>query len=246
MGVDYSIQEVARAAGITSRTLRHYDAIGLLRARRREGSGYRTYTAQDLVRLQRILLLRDLGLPLAEAARLLDGDDISALTEHLEYLHAEHERIARQIASVERTICALRGKGTLMIEDTFDGFDHTRYRQEVEQNWGAAAYAESDAWWRGLDDGDKRGFMAEHRQIATQWQAARDDGLTANSVEVAAIAARHARWIERAWAGKQPSAQALIGLAEMYVADERFAANYGGLDGAAFVRDGLVAYANSL
>lgn len=246
MDVEYSIQEVARAAGITSRTLRHYDAIGLLPARRLVGSGYRTYRVEDLVRLQRILLLRDLGLSLADAARFLDGDDVSALEEHLGYLHSEHERIARQIASVERTISALQGRGTLMIEDVFDGFDHSQYREEVEQKWGEQAYADSDNWWRGLEDDDKRGFMDEHQQIANAWLAARNQGFTVDSVEVAELAARHARWIERAWAGNRPSAQALIGLAQMYVADERFAANYGGLDGATYVRDALVAYARSL
>lgn len=246
MGVEYSIQEVARAAGITSRTLRHYDAIGLLPARRRVGSGYRAYASEDLVRLQRILLLRELGLPLADTARVLEGDEISALEGHLQYLHTERERIARQIASVQRTISALRGKEELMPDEVFEGFDHTQYKDEVEQKWGEQAYAEGDRWWRGLDDGDKRGFMEEHRQIADAWLAARQDGLAADSPEAARIAARHVRWIERGWAGRKPSAEALTGLAEMYVADERFVVNYGGVEGAEYVRDGLVAYARTL
>ncbi|MEZ5185307.1 MAG: MerR family transcriptional regulator [Candidatus Nanopelagicales bacterium] len=243
--MEYSIQDVAKAAGVTSRTLRHYDAIGLLPARRR-GSGYRVYTQDDLVRLQRILLLRDLGLPLADTAKVLEGDAVAALEGHLEQLRAERTRVERQIASVQRTITALRGREELMPDEIFDGFDHTQYKEEVEQKWGEAAYADSDRWWRGLDDDDKRDFVQEHRRIADAWLAARSDGLDADSPQVAEIAARHARWIRRGWAGREPSPEALVGLAEMYVADERFAANYGGTEGASYVRDGLVAYARTL
>ncbi|OPZ84830.1 MAG: HTH-type transcriptional activator TipA [bacterium ADurb.Bin429] len=80
----YSIQEVVAVTGVTSRTLRHYDEIGLLPARRGR-NGYRAYDQADLVRLQRVLMLRDLGLGLPEIARVLAGqtDDVSALREHL-------------------------------------------------------------------------------------------------------------------------------------------------------------------
>jgi DNA-binding transcriptional MerR regulator len=243
--VEYSIQQVAKAAGVSSRTLRHYDAIGLLPARRVR-SGYRVYSGDDLVRLQRILLLRELGLPLSEMTSLLARPDLGALEQHRQSLQEQRQRLSRQIASVERTIHALRTKGTLMIDDVFDGFDHTQYREEVEQKWGAQAYADSDAWWRGLDDADKRGFTAEHAEIAQAWNEARQSGLAPDSAQVSQIAARHAGWIARGWAGRTPSPQALVALAQMYIADERFARNYGGADGAAYVRDGLVAYADRL
>jgi DNA-binding transcriptional MerR regulator len=139
--MDWSIQEVAKLAGTTSRTLRHYDDIGLLEPARVGSNGYRYYDRAALVRLQRILLLRELGLGLPAIAEVLDGqrDESRALAGHLEWLRQEQDRLARQVASVERTIEALEGGEQIMAKDMFDGFDHTQYREEVEQRWGADA-----------------------------------------------------------------------------------------------------------
>lgn len=245
--MEYSIAKVAQAAGVSRRTLRHYDEIGLLPARRRE-NGYRGYGRAEVLRLQRILLLRDLGLSLTDIAAILSGqvDDAAALRSHLDHLQQEQDRVARQIASVQRTISHIERQEHLMIDDMFDGFDHRQYREEVEQRWGTQAWARGDAWWSGLADSDKQAFTDEHVEIAAQWAAARAEGAAPDSPQVHAIAARHAAWIAVGWQGQQPSADALVNLADMYVADDRFAANYGGVDGAAYVRDGLVAYALTL
>lgn len=245
--MEYSIQEVAAATGVTSRTLRHYDAIGLLPAGRGAGNGYRTYRADDLVRLQRILLLRDLGLGLPDIARVLDGrsDNRAALRSHLAFLRREQERIDRQIASVEATIEAITKETTMTADEMFDGFDHTQYREEVEQRWGAQAWQDSDRWWRGMDDSGRQGFLAEAAAIGAAWQQAQADGVPAADPRAQELAARHVRWIEQGWGGTRPAAEQIVGLAEMYVADERFAANYGGPVGAAYVRDALIAFARS-
>lgn len=243
----FSIQQVALAAGVSSRTLRHYDAIGLLPAGR-ASNGYRAYGQADLVRLQRILLLRDLGLSLPEIADVVDGqlDDLAALREHAVHLRDRAGLLERQLASVERTIAALTEKEELMPQDMFDGFDNSQYKDEVEQRWGEQAWADGERWWRGLTDDDKQGFQAEHEAIAAAWAQARNAGLAVDSDEVQQIAARHAAWIRVGWQGRPVSADALRGLAEMYVADERFAANYGGVEGAEYVRDGLVAFAQRM
>jgi DNA-binding transcriptional MerR regulator len=245
--VRFTIQQVARAAGVSSRTLRHYDDIGLLPARR-DVNGYRSYGQQDLVRLQRILLLRELGLGLPAIDEVLAGqtDDLTALRTHLGQLHEQAGRIERQIASVQRTIDGIENKEALMADDMFDGFDNSQYREEVEQRWGQRAWADGQAWWSGLDAGDKQGFMAEHTAIAAAWAGAQQQGLACDSAEVQAIASRHAAWIAVGWQGKRPSPEALEGLADMYVADERFAANYGGVQGAQYVREGLRVYAADL
>ncbi|HTN58440.1 MAG TPA: MerR family transcriptional regulator, partial [Protaetiibacter sp.] len=102
----HSIQEVARLTGVTSRTLRHYDDIGLVRPSTTGAGGIRYYDADALVRLQRVLLLRDLGLGLPAIAEVLAGEtrDVQALHAHREWLRQERQRLARQIASVEATI----------------------------------------------------------------------------------------------------------------------------------------------
>src|SRR5690606_29959537 len=158
--MDWSIQEIARLTGTTSRALRHYDDIGLLTPSRVARNGYRHYDEAALLRLQRILLLRELGLGLTQIADVIDREtsEASALESHLAWLRQEQERLTRQIASVESTITALKGGEDLMAENMFDGFDHTRYREEVEERWGAKAYAESDRWWRGMPDEERAGW----------------------------------------------------------------------------------------
>jgi hypothetical protein len=175
--VEISISELARITGTTSRTLRHYDEVGL------------------------------------------------------------------QIGSVLRSITSIEHEEEIMAEDMFDGFDHTQYRDEVEQRWGARAWADGDAWWRGLDGDDQQAFMAEHRAIAEAWAVLRTRSAPLDGPEARALAARHRAWIAQAWGGRQPSADELCGLADMYVADERFAANSGGVAGAGYVRDALLDYA---
>jgi DNA-binding transcriptional MerR regulator len=242
--VDISIAEAARLAGTTSRTLRHYDAIGLLAPTRTGVNGMRYYDATALRRLQRILLLRGLGLGLpAIAAALQNGqDDAAALHVHVGLLREERHRLDRQIAAVERTIAALREGTEIMAEQMLDGFDHTQYRQEVEQRWGEEAYARSDRWWNTLGEAGRADFLAESRLLGEAWQAAYSAGEQVGSERVRELAARHVAWIARAWGGVQPTGEQVAGLAEMYVADDRFAANYGGPAQAAFVRDALLDY----
>ncbi|WP_418275275.1 MerR family transcriptional regulator [Isoptericola jiangsuensis] len=245
-----SIQDVTRLAGISSRTLRHYDQIGLLPPSSIGHGGLRHYDDAAVRRLQRILLLRELGLPLTEIADVLDAqsDEAAALRGHLDVLHDERGRIDRQIASVERTLTALDEGRPIMAEEMLDGFDHTQHQDEVTKRWGADAYATSDAWWRGLGVDGQADFKARTDALGRAWADAAERGVDPTSDEAQALAARHAEWLGSvpgtpgSDVGRPPK-EYVVGLAEMYVADERFAANYGGVEGATFVRDALVAYA---
>jgi DNA-binding transcriptional MerR regulator len=260
--VDWSIQEIARLAGTTSRTLRHYDAIGLLAPSRIAGNGYRHYDEAALVRLQRILLLRELGLGLPQIAEVLDSSsgpgarasEASALQTHLALLRQERERIGRQIASVESTITALTERKELMAENMFDGFDHTQYKDEVEQRWGRTASAHSDRWWGGLSDVDRAAGQQRVSDLGRDWIAAAEKGIDPASAEAQDIARRHVEWLTGI-PGTPAAAPGgdikgyVTGLGEMYVADPRFGANYAtserGTAGAEFVRDALRIYAEA-
>jgi MerR family transcriptional regulator, thiopeptide resistance regulator len=249
--MERSIQDIARLAGTTSRTLRHYGEIGLLLPSRIGGNGYRYYDESALARLQRILLLRDLGLGLAAIAEVLGNqrDNADALQAHLAWLVQEKDRIARQIAAVETTMTKLERGDPLMAEEMFDGFDHTQYREEVEQRWGKEAYAKSDSWWRGMSQQRKDAFKETSRQLGVDWIAAAERGVAPESDEAQALAARQFEWLRGipgtpGGGAAGPTREYFVGLAEMYVADPRFAANYGGVDGATFVRDAMKAYAD--
>lgn len=257
-GRDWSIQEIARLAGTTSRTLRHYDDVGLLRPSRIAHNGYRHYDEAALVRLQRILLLRELGLGLPQIAEVLNPvnarqSEESALETHLALLREEQNRLARQIASVENTINALKGGEELMAENMFDGFDHTQYKEEVEERWGRKAYADSDRWWRGMTDAERADWQQRVSDLGRDWIAAAESGIDPASAEAQDVARRHVEWLTgipgtpAAVPGGDVKGY-VIGLGEMYVADPRFGANYatsaGGTQGAEFVRDALRIYAD--
>ncbi|NYF13173.1 DNA-binding transcriptional MerR regulator [Pseudoclavibacter sp. JAI123] len=245
--MEWSIGEVAKRSGVTSRTLRHYESIGLLLPSSTGTNGYRYYDEAALVRLQRILLLRELGVGLSAVADALAGrgDDVAALETHLGWLHGERSRITTQIGSVSATLAALKGKEKLMPEQMFEGFDHTQHKAEVEERWGAKAYADGDKWWRGLGEDGKKGFLEEQARIQDAFSAAQTAGLGPESDEAQAAAARQFDWVKAGWNGKAPSAEAFTGLGEMYVADERFGKNYTRVHatGAEFVRDAMRVYA---
>jgi DNA-binding transcriptional MerR regulator len=242
--MEWSIQDIARRAGTTSRTLRHYGELGLLEPSRVGINGYRYYGQDELVRLQRILLLRRLGLSLPAIAEVLAGqqETAAALRTHLELLEQERERIGRQIAAVRTTLDKTTRGVQLMPEEVLDGFDHTQYEQEVTERWGREAYVNGDRWWRSLTDEEKRDFKERQEAISRDFVAAFESGKTAEDDEVRDIARRHCEWLS----GPVPVSRSyVIGLGELYVADPRFTALYDQhAEGAAvFIRDALKVYA---
>lgn len=242
--MEWSIQDIAKKAGTTSRTLRHYGELGLLAPSRVGGNGYRYYDQDALVRLQRILLLRELGLGLPAIAGILDGqqDTAAALRTHLALLEQERERVGRLIASVRTTLHKTERGEELMAEEILDGFDHTVYESEVTERWGREAYERGDRWWRALSEGERREFMDRHETLARDWGQARKDGLAADSEEAQAIAARHCAWLSTA---SDVSRSYVIGVSAMYAADPRYGRNYDKYaQGAAIlVRDAMTVYA---
>ncbi|MEU8631074.1 MerR family transcriptional regulator [Amycolatopsis sp. NPDC048633] len=238
--MEWSIQDIARSAGTTSRTLRHYGAVGLLEPCRIGSNGYRYYDEQALVRLQRILLLRELGLGLPAIAEVLDGqrDRVVALETHLELLEQERRRIGRQIDSVRTTLRKLKGGERLMAEEVLDGFDHTKYEKEVTERWGAEAYRKGDQWWSSLSAEEKQAHQQEQRDIAAAFGAAREAGSAPDADDVQAITRRLHAWLKPAVSSV--SAGYFAGLGQLYVDDPRY-----GLEGPAaeFVRDAMKIYA---
>ncbi|MHA7262759.1 MerR family transcriptional regulator [Arthrobacter sp. TMN-37] len=249
--MERSIQDVARLAGTTSRTLRHYGQLGLLPPSRVGANGYRYYDDGALVRLQRILLLRGLGLALPAIKEILDGGEhpAAALRTHLGQLRREQQRIGQQIESVLGTVRSLERGEPLMAENMFDGFDHTQFKEEVEQRWGADAYASADAWWRAKSEGERRDYSAAAKELAEDWAAAASGSERPGGSRAQELAARHVAWLSDAPGipreDGRPAKGYILGLGEMYVADPRFSAVYGGPEKAGFVRDALKAYAEA-
>ncbi|MFF5791412.1 TipAS antibiotic-recognition domain-containing protein [Paeniglutamicibacter sp. NPDC012692] len=222
---EYGISQLARDSGISARTLRHYDAIGLLAPSFTATNGYRFYGRPEVLRLQRILLLRELGLSLETIASVLDGqqDELKTLAAHAGWLDAERDRLAAMAASVRETIAHLQSGEDMDPVQAFDGFEANPYEAEARTRWGDRAVEESNTRLRALGPEGQARLLAEHERIADDLFAALGAGLGPEDDAVQAVIARHHAWVCHSWT---PSAEAYAGLGEMYVADARFTASY--------------------
>lgn len=244
--MSWSITEVASIAGVSSRTLRHYDAIGLLKPAAVAANGYRFYGEPELLSLQQILAFKELGLGLSDIAAILnsDADPVARLQQLSAEFKMTMDRLERQRESIRRAIAIYQSGGALVPEELFDDFDHSQFQPEVEERWGKQAYASSDQWWRSMSQSQRAAWQAAGRELASDWAQAAASGVDPSSAEAQALAARQDRWLSAipgtpgAGSGHADSAY-LLGLGELYIADERFAANYGGQAGAAFVAASL-------
>ncbi|MFI0738193.1 MerR family transcriptional regulator [Streptomyces sp. NPDC021100] len=247
--VEWTIQQVARRAGITSRTLRHYDDIGLLPPSRVGSNGYRYYDVDAVARLQRVLILRDLGLSLPVIAEVLDreADEETALREHIRLLEAERERLDRRIGAVRRTLDARRSGQDPTMDMMLEGFNDS-YEDEVVARWGERAFRLSNDWWHGKDMRQQLAWKRDTDELVDAWAAAWREGASPLSDRAQALAARHVAWLGAipgtpvADGDRERSAVMVRCLGDMYVTDPDFATTYGSVEGAAFVRDALHAY----
>jgi DNA-binding transcriptional MerR regulator len=229
--VSHSVKEVAAFAGITVRTLHHYDEIGLLRPSGRTAAGYRRYSDADLDRLQQVLLYRELGFPLEEIATILDDPRADART----HLRRQHDlltkRIARlraMVAAVEYTLEAQQMGISLTPEERFEVFgaeDPAQYADEAEQRWGdTGAYRQSQERTRRYRKEDWLRIKEEGAAIERGFAEALAAGEPADGERATGLAEEHRRHIGR-WF-YDCSHDMHRGLAEMYVADPRFTAHY--------------------
>ena len=244
-----TIGEVAELARVTVRTLHHYDELGLLSPSDRSEAGYRLYCYDDVARLQEILIWRQLGFSLADIKSMLDDpqyDRISALERQRELVEREIDRLGALAAAVDAALAAHRN-GTAIEETTmFDGFDPTEYEDEVRERWGhTEAYKESARRAQGYGEAEWSEIRGESSGIVGELVAAMRAGEPPDGPGARALAERHREHISR-WF-YPCSLQMHRGLAEMYVADERFTGTYEreaeGL--AAYFHDAILANADS-
>lgn len=224
-----TVGELARLTGVTVRTLHHYDEVGLLRPSARTPAGYRLYTEADVLRLQHVLVLRELGLALDDIAAVLDGGAARAdlLRCHRDALIARRGRLDAMIASIDRAL-ALDGEGPAMTSDDlkqlFDGFDPAEHEDEVRERWGdTEAYRESARrtasygpaeWTRLRDEAAAIGGALVERMRA---------GAPVDDPEVQALVERHRLHIDTWFYPCSVEMHRQLG--QLYVSDPRFTAN---------------------
>ena len=244
-----TVGEVAELAGVTVRTLHHYDELGLLSPSGRSEAGYRLYSYDDLARLREVLTWRTLGFSLTEIAALLDDpghDRLAALQRQRELIERELDRLEALAGAVDAAIAAHRNGTELEVTTMFDGFDPSEYEDEARERWGHTdAYRESARRAAGYGEAEWAEIRSEASAITDDLVALMREGERADGAAARAVAERHREHISR-WF--YPCAtQMHRGLAEMYIADERFAQTYereaSGL--AAYFHDAIVANADA-
>ncbi|MEQ3549973.1 MerR family transcriptional regulator [Pseudonocardia nematodicida] len=244
----WTTDQVVRLTGVSSRTLRHYDQVGLLRPAGTGPGGRRIYRRPELQRLQHVLVLRELGLGLPDIAAVVDGvgdpsSEVAALTAHHARLLAEIGRLRRLADSVARSIEEREGGDPMSADEMFAAFRNDPYAAEARERWGdqAVAVQEQVATW-GRDEAvsAQAEMSAVHRRLAALMAA----GEPVDAPEVGDAVAAHHAWVGRFWT---PGREAYTGLGAMYVDDPRFTATIDGYgEGlSVYLRDAIAVYANA-
>jgi DNA-binding transcriptional MerR regulator len=226
-----NVGEVAALAGVTVRTLHHYDRIGLLSPSGRTAAGYRQYAPADLDRLHQVLLYRELGFPLEEVATLLDdpdADPVAHLRRQLALLRERLERTRAMVAAVEKEMEAHTMGIQLTPEERFEVFgenDPSRYEAEADELWGdTEAYRESHRRAASYTKEDWLRITAESEDIERRLAEALRAGVPADSEQAMDLAQEHRQHISRWFYDCPPEMHAALG--RMWVEDERFTAHY--------------------
>jgi DNA-binding transcriptional MerR regulator len=239
----FTVGELSRLTGVTVRALHHYDEIGLVVPSARSDAGYRLYHDDDVRRLQQVLVLRELGVPLEAIAHALEGGTRD------EVLRSQRQALLDRRAKLDAMLAALDAalkKGRNMtgddVQSMFAGFDPAAYEAEARQRWGQTeGYAESARRTKSYGKAEWEQIRAEAEGIYARLAAHLQAGAAVESAAVQLIVAEHRAHIDR-WFYTCPKALHKA-LGEMYVADQRFTVNLdAGRPGLArYLRDAIAA-----
>jgi DNA-binding transcriptional MerR regulator len=223
----YTIQQLAALAGVSVRTLHHYDQIGLLHPSRNEKNGYRVYEHRDLLFLQQILFYRELDFSLEEIGKLLHDprfDLTTALRDQRHMLELKKKRLTRLIATITKTL-----QHTSMTDENlyspFSTEELEIFQAEAKERWGNTdAYQQSQERYAKMSAADKQRVGEEGVKLLRQIAAHMSEAPAAP--EVQALIAQHYHGL-RAW--YEPNIEMYRGLGAMYAADPRFAKFFDGI-----------------
>ena len=249
--MEYTVQKLAEIAGVSARTLRYYDEIGLLEPARNSSSGYRIYGRKEVDKLQHILFYRELGLDLDSIQKIVSDpsfDGPAALRRHREKLLGKRRQLDLLITNVESTISAAEGKSNMADNEKFKGFkkklvddNEQQYGQEVRGKYGDEIIDKSNAKMLNMSEEKYGEFRRLEQEVLETLAEACKTGDPAGEL-AQKTAHLHKQWLSFSWPSYSKEAHA--GLAQMYVDDERFADYYDkACEGAArFLRDAVFVY----
>ena len=249
--MEYTVNNLARMSGVSGRTLRYYDQIGLLKPARINSSGYRIYGQKEVDQLQQILFYRELEVSLEDIMEIINQPSFNrskALKNHFEQLKEKRARLDKIMATVEKTIASIEGGKPMQDNEKFEGFkekliedNEKQYGKEIREKYGNDTIDASNAKLRGMSQEDYDKMTKLGQEIFELLEKAYATG-DPTSPEAKQLAEKHKEWLMYSWTSYSKDAHA--GLAEMYVADERFSAYYDKAvnGGSKFLRDAILNY----
>ncbi|NLP16631.1 MAG: MerR family transcriptional regulator [Clostridiales bacterium] len=249
--MEYTILKLAKMAGVSTRTLRYYDEVGILQPARINSSGYRIYGSKEVDRLQQILFYRELDFSIDKIKEILDStdfDELRALTTHREQLLNKRKQLDLLINNVERSIQAKEGRLKMKDNEKFEGFkrnlldeNERKYGKEVREKYGEETVKASNDKFMKMTKEQYEEFEKLSIEVLDTLEAAMETKDPAGDLAQKACEL-HKKWLTFTW--KDYSKEAHAGLAQMYVDDERFTAYYDkrkpGM--AEFLRDAILIY----
>ncbi|CAM3372974.1 MerR family transcriptional regulator [Marinicrinis lubricantis] len=231
--MEYTVQKLGHLAGVSSRTLRYYDEIGILKPARTNSSGYRIYGQNEVDKLQQILFYRELGVSLDEIREIMndpDFDRAKALEEHHRKLLDKRKQLELLIANVERTMASTEGRITMNDKQKFEGFkqqmideNEQKYGKEIREKYGDETVNQSNEKLQNMTPEQYEEVTRLSNEVKDTLAEAFETGDPASDIAQKA-AALHKKWLMFYWS--EYSKEAHAGLAQMYVDDERFKAYY--------------------
>ena len=249
--MEYTVQKLSRLAGVSTRTLRYYDEIEILKPARMNSSGYRIYGQTEVDRLQQILFYRELGVSLENIRMIITKptfDGKIALREHRAKLLEKRKQLDLLIANVDQTIAQTEGRIKMTDAEKFEGFkqkmisdNDKEYGKEIREKYGEEQVKKSNQKLKNMTEEEYKEVTSLEHEVVETLAKAFETGDPAS--EIAQKAAElHKQWLSYYWSDY--SKEAHVGLANMYVEDERFRAYYDKRQPgtAEFLRDAVLIY----
>jgi DNA-binding transcriptional MerR regulator len=239
------VKKVSELAGVSIRTLHHYDEIGLLTPEKINASGYRIYSEADLERLQQILFFKELGFTLKKIKEIMNSSSYKqeeALEIQRGMLLDKKKRIEKMIQTIDKTIQNKKGEIQMTDKEKFEGFDfsHNPYEKEARVRWGDDAVDASNAKIKKLSKYERGSLEKEFNDIYRRLAEIRHESPNSDIAQE-----RIALWYDYLNKIGKYSLEAFKGLGQMYIDDERFTQNIDkfGEGLAKFMRDAMAVYA---
>ncbi|AKP67726.1 MerR family transcriptional regulator [Companilactobacillus ginsenosidimutans] len=232
--MEYSIKELANIAGVSTRTLRYYDQIDLLKPLRKSEAGYRIYGSVQLDRLQLIMFYRELDFKLDDIQRIFDEPEfnlVRAMQEQYRLLERQQDRITSLLNTLETTIKSYQGDINMEDSEKFAAFkqnkikeNEEKYGAEIREEYGDETVNDSNKLWNNLSAEQYQIMNAVESDMVSKLIELDDSKLGPSSELGKQIYEDHKRWLEFSW--KQYTPAMHRNLADMYLADSRFGDYY--------------------